>query len=395
MSEAKLLARWSRPLAVIALQLCVLLSPVLGALLAPRAIGLIFPITAFLCLPYFVVLWRQGQRFSHTALRWIAFVAVFLLIGLLRSPVPAHVPEVALLILTQIGGALIVMQVVRHLLRPELKRILVTLAVGTLTTLLLLLVEWCFDMPVTTAIRTLQGQAVPPIYALDRVIILAILLLWPLLGYARLLTRWVWLLGAFALVAIEYLVMRSTSQAATAGLALGLAVLPLALLFPVFTIRAVRLALLVGMISAPLLLPLLNEALNYNFWPRSNANRRMLIWLEAGIEILNRPWVGHGIEASRTFGLWGPVQSHPHNGVLQIWAEFGLIGILVAGYAMRALLIRIEAMATTLRPIALSAFMAWVAVFLVGYSIWQPWWMAASATLLVLFVGLERLARAP
>jgi O-antigen ligase len=114
------------------------------------------------------------------------------------------------------------------------------------------------------------------------------------------------------------------------------------------------------------------------------------IWSLTVIEILDRPWLGHGIEAVRDFGNWGRVRGHPHNGILQVWAEFGLVGILLFAAGLRGLLLRVGKSPLILQPVLLAGFVAWLVVFCVGYSNWQSWWMATAAALVMVFAAVER-----
>jgi len=141
---------------------------------------------------------------------------------------------------------------------------------------------------------------------------------------------------------------------------------------------------------------------NLDFLQRSGAHR-LLIWLFVAEHAWQNPILGWGVEASRvipggtanftpdylkTFGLisreaqeWFGSQStqrlplHPHNGVLQIWLELGIIGVLIFIFFLIDLWLRVF----RLRYISVSAVITLVAVFFfwnLSYGIWQEWWIA-------------------
>ena len=147
---------------------------------------------------------------------------------------------------------------------------------------------------------------------------------------------------------------------------------------------------------------------NLEFLQRSGAHR-MLIWLFVTEHIWQNPILGWGVEASRvipggttnfsadylkTFGLvsreaqeWFGSPStqrlplHPHNGVLQIWLELGIVGVLIFIFILIDLWLQVF----RLKNIGVFAAITLVAVFVfwnLSYGIWQEWWIA-----LMLWIG--------
>ena len=66
---------------------------------------------------------------------------------------------------------------------------------------------------------------------------------------------------------------------------------------------------------------------------------RRIIWSFSKEKILERPLFGHGIFSSRDIGdqykilnnddkILSAIPLHPHNSILQLWLELGVIGII-------------------------------------------------------------------
>jgi O-antigen ligase len=114
---------------------------------------------------------------------------------------------------------------------------------------------------------------------------------------------------------------------------------------------------------------------------------RAEIWFFAAERIADRPLLGWGLNAARALPggkeLIQPgverLPLHPHNGVLQLWVELGVVGAaLGAAIAVAATLHATSAARDVSTRIAMTATVAAaMTVICVGYGLWQGWWMAA------------------
>jgi O-antigen ligase len=140
------------------------------------------------------------------------------------------------------------------------------------------------------------------------------------------------------------------------------------------------------------LVPLVMDA-SWIFW---SARHRIEIWTFAAARITEKPWFGHGMDASRAIPSRGEISQfetigefllplHPHNAFLQIWLEFGTLGcMLVTTMALwfigltRRLDKNDQAFGIALAAAALS-------MITTSYGIWQAWWMSGilSAALML------------
>ncbi len=122
----------------------------------------------------------------------------------------------------------------------------------------------------------------------------------------------------------------------------------------------------------------------------ANVLPRLEIWDFVSRHILDHIWIGSGIEATRLVEKFDSAERyqpgltllHPHNAILQIWMEFGLLGALATCAGVVALLRWLARQNDVLlQRLGLGLLMALTAVGMVGYGLWQGWWLG-----LILFV---------
>ncbi|HPF77752.1 MAG TPA: O-antigen ligase family protein [Alphaproteobacteria bacterium] len=124
---------------------------------------------------------------------------------------------------------------------------------------------------------------------------------------------------------------------------------------------------------------------------------RFDVWNYAAEKAIQSPIYGHGIGSLRFMksDTWMEYQKadsalHAHDAVLQIWAEFGIIGVLL-GIAL--LLYIFRSIERTENPDArrlyLAVFIACFCCSLTGYGVWQSWQLGMFMTVaaFTIFVG--------
>lgn len=128
---------------------------------------------------------------------------------------------------------------------------------------------------------------------------------------------------------------------------------------------------------------------------------RLEIWDFVARYALKRPLIGFGMEATRnvpafdTQEYYHPTNIilHPHNGLLQIWIEFGLVGAVLTCIGAWLLLKAMEDMPDVVsRRTALAVFIAFLSVGVVAYGLWQSWWIGLMILLAAIAVILQRMA---
>ncbi len=219
-------------------------------------------------------------------------------------------------------------------------------------------------------------------------------------------------------VVISMLVVLTFADAFShkAALVLGLAVMVAGLL----RMRAVAVLLgatvALGVLTTPWIVSQLPDPLKQGNAAASlshSLQHRIVIWKTANGLIGKKPLLGYGMDTSRAFygenqkvlyrfpgnetnaswlNRFEPIPLHPHNGVLQIWLEFGALGAVVflaflmaviraiAGFGGR----RLE------RGAALGAVVTALTIFSISFGAWQSWWLAT-----LFFTGAFMVAALP
>jgi O-antigen ligase len=125
---------------------------------------------------------------------------------------------------------------------------------------------------------------------------------------------------------------------------------------------------------------------------------RMEIWDMVARKALEQPFFGFGLDATRdiphfeTQNLYNPMDHvlHPHNFVLQIWIEFGALGVALISAFFAVVLKTISEQPESHQRWLLSLFMAMTAVAATSYGLWQAWWLGLMMTLALLCVVMTR-----
>ena len=223
-------------------------------------------------------------------------------------------------------------------------------------------------------------------------------LLWPALGALLLMGGW-WRLGVglAALAGAAWLAPQFDQLANAIAFVGGLAAFAIGLAAPRFGILLMTGGLGAWLLAAPFLTPIIfaNQRL-LDALPLSAAIR-VGIWEYVCQQILTRPWLGHGLEATRAVtdrmevrGMnLQAMQVHPHSASLHIWYETGLVGAGLGAAALIAGGLWLARRYGANRPGAAAACASLASLgFIanVSYGLWAEWWLA-TLFLAAAFVG--------
>ncbi len=161
-----------------------------------------------------------------------------------------------------------------------------------------------------------------------------------------------------------------------------------------FRIIGVLLALFI--LSAPLVFGVLSSGARAED-ATTSAEWRLAIWAKACGVIQEHPFIGAGVGALRTMREFIPtgvfagqlyMPNHPHNMLLQLWAETGAVGVTLLAAAIVAVAWRLpapERLGRSAYNVAalVGAFTAGAAV---SFDLWNEWWWAAAGLLATLAV---------
>jgi O-antigen ligase len=226
-------------------------------------------------------------------------------------------------------------------------------------------------------------------------------LFWPFvlsfLKNSSVLTRWM----GFALLC--FTLFRAGPHAAFVGVVVGTIGALFAYRFPKTPYLAAALITLFTLFTPLIFTQGVNrETLgdNFHYFPLSYQHR-LLIWEKMSEETLKSPFLGQGFDSSTTFPkgelvflkiyeipfnaeAQTPVvkaetssyifSSHPHNGIVQIWVEMGLVGILLLLGVLWSVSQRLVRIKNPLERASLFGLLLFYEIIhLVGFGLWQKW----------------------
>lgn len=273
---------------------------------------------------------------------------------------------------------------------------LITAAVG---------LEILWGMKMYRLVNGIPSEQWVSIVMMNRSVVVASALILPLMLLIRasdLPQRSKILYAGGAFLALLFCLFQTESQSAQLFILLALFV---AIVFPV-RVRAAWVLLAAKICALAIIAPWLAQFMYAALPPMSQESiggilqaasipHRMQLWDFIAREALENPLYGQGIEATRFLKadhvmslLQADNMLHPHNAILQLWVEFGIIGILLGCAFFVMLLTRLWRLPTPERRVGLGVLIAMLAVMSTGYGLWQSWQIG----LILVIFGLMTLA---
>lgn len=324
---------------------------------------------------------RQLRRFALGPAGMLLIASLLLMaLSLLWTPAP----ERALRHLLQLAGSALVIGVLLTAIPWRHKdRLYMLMPLGMALAALLVIVHFTMSAPVNIAL----GAPVEPYYLNRTAVALALFapaVLTVLWRRGNVLTSFI--VAALALVAIW---LSQSWSAKLASLVIAGSI-PLSLLAPRRFHGVAAVAMLVALLAAPLYIGLVNnlipqrihEAVGYG-----SLTVRGEIWREYMNLVSLRPLLGFGLEASNVIAQTDIVAGfserqitllsygHPHNAVVQIWFEFGLVGALIAASLLGLLFRSMSRLKDRQLSIATTTSLGVYTIACVSHGAWQAWWI--------------------
>ena len=250
-----------------------------------------------------------------------------------------------------------------------------------LVALLAFAFENMLDQPLFRFFRDMAPDAAVAASESNRAAVVLAIFLWPVLCLLRQNNRRYSVLALFLATA---LVIGLTSQSQSSLLGILFSGIAFALIK--FKPQKVPLLIMGAIAACFLFSPLIAHPLSnakpsaLMQWRDAAVDQRLTIWQATSEHIFEKPVTGWGVAATRTsakdivddlgkYKKWGTV-FHPHNMALEVWLDTGLIGVILMTGFLWAVFNRISSDA-----FALSQFVAIVSIAVVGYGMWQSWWI--------------------
>ena len=279
------------------------------------------------------------------------------------------------------------------------------LAIGAIVGLLLLGIETAFGFPLYRLVMGNDNPKLKDLLLSKRSVDAVPLLVWPAaLAFERLGRAWFGVILAVAFAAASFAL---TTASSTMAMILSLLVLAIAW----WRVAGARFLIGAGVLAAfALILP--GAILVYDHFGKGQAlfgelnashqysgGHRLEIWHFAAVNTLDRPIIGHGINASRFIPNNGAVSAfqppdkpvitlHPHDAFLQIWLELGLVGVVLVAALLLSALRETRRWTEGANRFVLAGGVAALVIAGLAFGIWQTWWMATLAFDAVAFAAL-------
>lgn len=123
-----------------------------------------------------------------------------------------------------------------------------------------------------------------------------------------------------------------------------------------------------------------------------SAVHRLFIWKFVSEKSLENPFFGAGFGLSKSISMkitkiieykeykWHPLPLHPHNNIMQIILELGIVGLILFLAIVYKYLKSFELIASTNLNLAATSYAFFVNYYIIGmisFSIWQAWWICS------------------
>jgi O-antigen ligase len=259
------------------------------------------------------------------------------------------------------------------------------LAAGLLLVTVVFMSEALLKAPLYQLYRAAVGQPTRPDWAMRdvaKVAYVIALLFWPAwlrLGQARL--RIAAVAMALAVVVGAYLL---NADAPLAALAVSGVVYGAVLLWGRKALMVWLGGVALYFLAAPMLVHLVDRGAMLHPAPDDIRVQswaiRLDIWRFAADRVLEKPFFGWGLDASRAFSPNIPL--HTHNAAIQIWLELGAVGASLAALFWVWLASKIDALEGRDRPLAAASAAcasAYLTIGALSFGVWQEWWLALGA----------------
>lgn len=193
-------------------------------------------------------------------------------------------------------------------------------------------------------------------------------------------------------------ILRSDSGAAELGILVALVTAAAALLAPRLILAGAAAAVILVFATAPWHGAIGNRLIPAEVHAEladSHSRDRIDIWTSFGSAIRAQPVLGGGFGISPEMretpvaGRVPPAErtllavGHPHNAAVQIWAELGAVGAVLAALILLLALRSLSASPVLAVVPSLALMGSAAAVSMVGHGAWQGWWPAAIGAAIV------------
>lgn len=257
-----------------------------------------------------------------------------------------------------------------------------------ITASLLMALEYVLDFPIYRALNAIPETQKINASFLNRGLIVLALTLFASTGVASEFGKHKWIWMAACLLSFMAAAFQGSSQSAQLGMFAGLFCMAMFPMRNKWAWRTLPVLIALLLFSLPWIAHwafIYADQVDASSWLGKGGAygaQRLEIWHFIARAIFAHPWLGYGTEAARVMTFDSQLRFfdsntvlHPHNFGMQIWLEFGALGIALA-CAMFAWIVRmIESVPMPERRFVFAGFVTSFAVACTAYGMWQGWWL--------------------
>ncbi|WP_347938684.1 O-antigen ligase family protein [Rickettsia oklahomensis] len=200
-------------------------------------------------------------------------------------------------------------------------------------------------------------------------------------------------------VLVLYLLKSSDSLASFLGFSIGGIIFIIARFIKLIFFKLIAIILITGSLLFPVIAQQIEpQYLSQKYLTtQASAAHRLFIWHFVANKIIKKPILGYGFASSKYIEVtdneminykgetWHPLPLHPHNNILQINLELGIIGLILFLSLIYKCLKQIDNIKNNdFRAAAYACFINYYIIGMISYNIWQIWWISSGIWVLVL-----------
>ncbi|NQU60683.1 MAG: DUF1674 domain-containing protein [Rhodospirillales bacterium] len=391
--------------------------------LLPKSIAPLFALTALAVLIVEAGRRRRVPILAGPVTYALAAMSVWAFVTWGWSINPAETLKTGMALAATFFGGAVLATVATGLSEREKKVFQNGLIIGGIAGFILIAFEFATDVWLTTFMYGLAGK----IMFLDITTGRHTNVLKPGLA-ATALFFWPWAIALWSRVPAPFsaliiggalaLMFLGKGMAVMIGVGVGALVFAAALALPRAVPWAFAGAIVLGVLTAPMVPGLFPNPLTEGkkaSWLSMSAAHRLVIWGNAVKHIKEKPLLGGGFDSTRalygvedrvkytypkeitgnswTTTFFEPIPLHPHNAVLQVWLELGMVGAFILVALLLAIIRSINRRAEDGmgRAGSFALLASGLTIASLSFGAWQSWWL--STVLLSAVFMISALAR--
>lgn len=355
----------------------------------PRSIATFSSALAVLFFPAYIYIFKQRPKLSETVIYFVVVILALATASLLWAKFEDITAKHIIKLLIVLPPQILLISLVHAINTEQVKKYSIFFCYGLIIGSLLLCFEYLSDGILFKTIRGLPLDQYLNHSEFNRGITALVIYSFSAWTFLCSKTQSKWLRVLFIVPLLLALVL-TESRAAQLAMIAGFAAF---FLFPYKYKQAwntLKILLIAVIITAPFLLPYIykNYAATIQNAPMMEsafAGHRLEIWDFASRYALKEPLHGHGLKVTGAIQdfdsahIYSSSQTilHPHNFVVQIWIEFGLIGAIIASAMMFYIITLVQnKFSIAQQRILLPTFATIFVPAMVSFGMWQSWWIA-------------------